>query len=171
MSKTDYDKAMLPSWHSFEEYNLCVKGHVQQRLLTSCSQYLFCVYGRHYTNTKKNTRVKSTTYSGLGLIQMLLCTLHSADVRVELIKDADTLFELDDFIPNQRKRKSVTSTSTAYSLRGTNILSLPKPSTTTYGLNSFSYSSVKYWNSLPDHFRKTVDYSEFKRKLLVHGFS
>ena len=23
---------------------------------------------------------------------------------------------------------------------------------------------------LPDHFRKTVDYSEFKRKLLVHGF-
>ena len=29
MSKTDYDKAMLPSWHSFEEYNLCVKGHVQ----------------------------------------------------------------------------------------------------------------------------------------------
>ena len=61
--------------------------------------------------------------------------------------------------------------STAYSLRGTNILSLPKPSTTTYGLNSFSYSSVKYWNSLPDHFRMTVDYSEFKRKLLVHGFS
>ena len=55
--------------------------------------------------------------------------------------------------------------STAYSLRGTNILSLPKPSTTTYGLNSFSYSS------LPDHFRKTVDYSEFKRKLLVHGCS
>ena len=54
---------------------------------------------------------------------------------------------------------------------GTNILSLPKPSTTTYGLNSFSYSSVKYWNSLPDHFRKTVDYSEFKRKLLVHSFS
>ena len=30
---------------------------------------------------------------------------------------------------------------------------------------------VKYWNSLPDHFRMTVDYSEFKRKLLVHGFS
>ena len=78
---------MLPSWHSFEEYNLCVKGHVQQRLLRSCSQYLFCVYGRHYTNTKKNTRVESTTYSGLCLIQMLLCTLHSADVRVELIKD------------------------------------------------------------------------------------
>lgn len=61
-------------------------------------------------------------------------------------------------------------TSTAYSLRGTNILSLPKPFTATYGLNSFSYSSVKHWNSLPDHFRKAVDYSEFKRKLLVHGF-
>ena len=35
--------------------------------------------------------------------------MHSAVVRVELIKDADTLFELDNFIPNQRKRKSVTS--------------------------------------------------------------
>ena len=51
------------------------------------------------------------------------------------------------------------------------VHSMIYPFTTTYGLNSFSYSSVKYWNSLPDHFRKTVDYSEFKRKLLVHGFS
>ena len=103
MSKTDYDKAMLPSWHSFEEYNLCVKGHVQQRLLRSCSQYLFCVYGRHYTNTKKNTRVQSTTYSGLCLIQMLLCTLHSADVRVELIKDADQCLSLIISFPIKEK--------------------------------------------------------------------
>ena len=29
MSKTDYDKAMLSSWRSFEEDNLCLKGHVQ----------------------------------------------------------------------------------------------------------------------------------------------
>ena len=29
MSKTDYDKAMLSSWRSFEEYNLCLNGHVQ----------------------------------------------------------------------------------------------------------------------------------------------
>ena len=28
MSKTDYDKAMLSSWRSFEEYNLCLNGHV-----------------------------------------------------------------------------------------------------------------------------------------------
>ena len=41
----------------------------------------------------------------------------------------------------------------------------------TCAFTCIGYSSVKYWNSLPDHFRKTVDYSEFKRKLLVHGFS
>ena len=30
------------------------------------------------------------------------------------------------------------------------ILSLPKPVTTSYGLNSFSYTAAKFWNALPD---------------------
>ena len=29
MSKADYDKSMLSSWHSFEEYYLCLNGHTQ----------------------------------------------------------------------------------------------------------------------------------------------
>ena len=29
MSKTDYDKSKLSSWRSFEEYNLCLNGHIQ----------------------------------------------------------------------------------------------------------------------------------------------
>ena len=29
MSKADYDKRMLSSWRSFEEYNLCLNGHIQ----------------------------------------------------------------------------------------------------------------------------------------------
>ena len=41
--------------------------------------------------------------------------------------------------------------SVSYSLRGSNILSLPKPSTTSYGLNSFCYLSSKLWNSLPEN--------------------
>ena len=40
-----------------------------------------------------------------------------------------------------------------YDLRGNYILSLSKPKTTTYSLNSFSYSSAKQWNALPDFFR------------------
>ena len=40
-----------------------------------------------------------------------------------------------------------------YTLRGTNILSLCKPVTTTYGLNSFRYFASKAWNSLPNNVR------------------
>ena len=29
LSLTDYDKSMLSSWRSFEEYDLCMNGHVQ----------------------------------------------------------------------------------------------------------------------------------------------
>ena len=37
---------------------------------------------------------------------------------------------------------------------GTDILSHPKPVTTTYGLNSFSYTAAaKFWNALPDKLR------------------
>ena len=37
--------------------------------------------------------------------------------------------------------------------RGTDILSLCKPVTTTYGLNSFRYFAAKNWNSLPNNVR------------------
>ena len=40
--------------------------------------------------------------------------------------------------------------SVDYSMRDTDILSLPKPVTTSYGLNSFSYTAAKFWNALPD---------------------
>lgn len=43
--------------------------------------------------------------------------------------------------------------SSSYDLRGNYILSLSKPKTTTYGLNSFSYFSAKQWNALSDVFR------------------
>ena len=42
--------------------------------------------------------------------------------------------------------------SSSYDLRGNYILSLSKPKTTTYRLNSFSYFSAKQWNALPDFF-------------------
>ena len=47
--------------------------------------------------------------------------------------------------------------SSSYDLRGNYILSLSKPKTTTYGLNSFSYLSAKQWNALPD-FNKDVTF-------------
>ena len=54
--------------------------------------------------------------------------------------------------------------SSSYDLRGNYILSLSKPKTTTYGLNSFSYFSAKQWNALLDFFR-TSFFAVFKTKI------
>ena len=52
-----------------------------------------------------------------------------------------------------------------YSFRKTNILSLCKPVTSTYGLKSFRYFASKNWNSLPDNVRSESTLPGF-RKLL-----
>ena len=56
--------------------------------------------------------------------------------------------------------------SSTYSLRGHNILCLPKPLTTSYGINSFSYLAAISWNSLPDHHRPISDLTTSFRRLL-----
>jgi len=43
------------------------------------------------------------------------------------------------------------------------ILSLPKPSTTSYGLNSFCYLASKLWNSLPENYRTVSSNKDFER--------
>ena len=58
--------------------------------------------------------------------------------------------------------------SVSYSLRGSNILSLPKPSTTSYGLNSFCYLASKFWSSLPENYRTVSSYNDFER--LIRNF-
>ena len=60
--------------------------------------------------------------------------------------------------------------SFSYSLRVSNILTLPKPSTTSYGINSFSYLACKLWNSLPDTHRKINCYNDFKRLVRNYNF-
>ena len=51
--------------------------------------------------------------------------------------------------------------SVDYLMRGTDILSLPKPVTTFYGLNSLSYTAVKFWNALPDKLRTLSSLNDF----------
>ena len=60
--------------------------------------------------------------------------------------------------------------SSTYFLRGHNILCLPKPLTTSYGINSFSYLAAISWNSLPDHHRTISDFTSFRR-LLSTGYN
>ena len=57
-----------------------------------------------------------------------------------------------------------------YSLRKTNILSLCKPVTSTYGLNCFRYFASKNWNFLPDNVRSVPTLSGFRRLLEAISF-
>lgn len=55
--------------------------------------------------------------------------------------------------------------SSTYFLRGHHILCLPKPWTSSYAINSFSYLAAISWNSLPDHHRNISDFTSFRRLL------
>ena len=57
-----------------------------------------------------------------------------------------------------------------YSFRKTDILSLCKPVTTTYGLHSFRYYASKNWNSLPNNVRSEFTLSNFRRLLKTISF-
>ena len=59
----------------------------------------------------------------------------------------------------------------AYSLRGTKILNLPRPLTTSYGLHSFKYATAKFWNSLPNNIRTIATLDEFKRTIRQYNFN
>ena len=58
--------------------------------------------------------------------------------------------------------------SSTYFLRGHNMLCLPKPLTTSSGINSFSYLAATSWSSLPDHHR-TISYFTSFRWLISTG--
>ena len=64
----------------------------------------------------------------------------------------------------------LTLRQSVYSSRRANILSLCKPATTTYGLNSFRYFASKKWNSLPNNVRSEPTLSGFKRLLKAISF-
>jgi hypothetical protein len=67
-------------------------------------------------------------------------------------------------------KELLTSRPSVYPLRGTDILSLFTPVTTSYGLHSFRYFAAKTWNSLPDNFREEPSLAGFKRLLKVISF-
>ena len=64
----------------------------------------------------------------------------------------------------------LTLRSTVYSLRGTRILSLCRPASTSYGLHSFKYFACKTWNSLPENIRTESTLAGFKRLIRTISF-
>ena len=58
--------------------------------------------------------------------------------------------------------------NTKYSFRYSNIVEIPRLKTTTYGKNSFKYTTAVLWNDIqvPDDFRKIDNFNQFKNILL-----
>ena len=55
MSKADYSKSMLSSCRSFEEYNLCLNGHIQSLGVKNQCHFCVCSWG-HFNTEGENTR-------------------------------------------------------------------------------------------------------------------
>ena len=79
------------------------------------------------------------------------------------------MFELYERFPKNLKDIAYFS-SVCILFYGTNILSLCKPATTTYGLNSFRYFASKKWNFLPNNVRSEPTLCGFKRLLNAISF-
>ena len=57
--------------------------------------------------------------------------------------------------------------TSGYGLRVAKKRFLPKPRTTTHGLNSFTYSATNQWNSLPDIARTALNVNSFHSTLKI----
>ena len=62
----------------------------------------------------------------------------------------------------------VVKKDTSYDFRYTNLLELPRPKSTMFGISSFRYQAAKLWNALPDDARKITDFDSFRA--LIKGW-
>ena len=112
MSKTDYDRGMLSSWRSFEEYDLCLNGHIQSfglkfvQDLDGSNSFVFLA-GVILTQKEKNQ--KGEKLYRLWFVLDSAGSVYSAFSRCKGGADQGCrylramLFELDDFLSNQTK--------------------------------------------------------------------
>ena len=101
--------------------------------------YIFKDFNSEYNNLLK--RARTVNLKDKRLINMIL-----------------TIFKCLHFSDYPRYLKDMFHLrSSTYFLRGHNILCLPKPLTTSYGINSFSYLAAISWNYLPDY-HHTISY-------------
>ena len=111
MSKTDYDKSKLSSWRSFEEYNLCTNGHVQSlgvKTTEDLNGSAFFVFVAGVIPTQNEKTQEGNKLYRLRFVLDSTGSAYSAFCRCKGGADqgcrhlAATLFELGDFLSNQR---------------------------------------------------------------------
>ena len=88
-------------------------------------------------------------------------TIHNMNVRNLLIEVYKCLYNSNPLIlSNIFTHKKLT-----YNLRKSNLLTLPKQNTITYGLNSLTYRGSITWNNLPDNLKECKNHIIFKEQL------
>ena len=126
----------------------------------------FCSSRNSETLESLNKRDRESTYSQL-LDRAAATSLYNLRVQNMLITIHKCIHI--NFYPAYLK-DLLTLRSTVYSLRGTDILSLCRPASTSYGLHSFKYFACKTWNSLPENIRTESTLAGFKRLIRTISF-
>lgn len=178
MSKADYDKSMLSSWLSFEEYNLCLNGYIQSlgvKTVQDLDGSDFFVFVAGVIPTQKEKTQEGEKLYRLWFILDSNGSVYSAFCRCKGGADQGcrhlgaTLFHLDDFLSNQRK--SVTSMSAYWNPKPT-----PKHKPVPISEMKISFSNLRKkkrkvtpsddsWNSFDPRLMKQRRGSTFKEKL------
>ena len=111
ISKAEYDKDMLASWRSFDEYTLCQNGHVrslQHQHMFDSDDSLFHVILAHVIPTQREKTQEGGKMYKLWFILRPNGSIYSAFCRCKGGADQGcrhigaALFELDDFLSGER---------------------------------------------------------------------
>ena len=129
--------------------------------------WMFCGKTADLLINRVQCRALGAVYNDFGMSFNELCSLGNHDsihlknlkcLLVEVFKSLHN--ESPAILSNIFKQKD-----TLYNLRRSQLLELPKTSTKTYGLCSFSYRGSITWNSIPDQIKDAENSSIFKNKI------
>ena len=120
-----------------------------------------------YLPLKTNLIARSFSLSNLSAALLLQKLGLSSLKQQRLIKITLSIFNAvhNSLAPKSIRDLIVHRKNVSYNLRGDYILSLPKPKSTTYGLNSVRYIGPKLWNSIPNMFRNIMNFKSLKRSI------
>ena len=120
--------------------------------------FLYCSTVWHFCSSRNRGKLEALNRRALRIVfhdndstyQQLLNKAETTSLYNQRIQSTFRLTTIYKFLhfANYPKhlKKLLTLRPSIYNLKGTDILSLPKPATTTYGLHSFKYYAVKLWN-------------------------
>ena len=139
------------------------------------SNFNFCPLAWHFcteSNTKKMEKLQErglrfvyndffTSYEDL-LTKAKLSTLHIRRMRTMAIETFKILNNLAPPVLTNILQKR----ENRYNFRYSNILQIPSVRTSKFGKNSFRYAAPVLWNSLPEEFRKSSNFNQFRQMIL-----